>query len=258
MFKNLDWWFDSHLWVTDGGKIEAKYISRAAELFRQLFSKEANQTVNGLSHVNFTGTSKENEVADKLEAPKVTTSPKAPSHPFTGTIRTAHWCKKGNSSTNASATRSFGSLFPSRFEYVESMQSAEAKSGGTQLLNHVSPLKSSSFFTDFGMDSGIKKKPSSTCIKVQSSTSISSADLFGHNMDDPILDFTTSLAKLISIDTLLVKKLEYLRKLMKHSSHGTIFYFFSLFFDSFAEHKREHYFLELLLACFYVLLPCIF
>ncbi|KAL4200107.1 hypothetical protein AMTRI_Chr03g54770 [Amborella trichopoda] len=33
--------------------------------------------------------------------------------------------------------------------------------------NHVSPLNSSSFFTDFGMDSGIKKKPSSTYPTVQ-------------------------------------------------------------------------------------------
>ncbi|KAL4200099.1 hypothetical protein AMTRI_Chr03g54720 [Amborella trichopoda] len=104
MFKNLDWWFDSYLWVTDGGKIEAKYTSRAAELYRQLFSKEvaksltddlssprsplasqANQTVNGLSHV-----------ADKHEAPKVTTSPNAPSHPVTGTIKMPIGARKGS------------------------------------------------------------------------------------------------------------------------------------------------------------------
>ncbi|KAL4200114.1 hypothetical protein AMTRI_Chr03g54780 [Amborella trichopoda] len=61
------------------------------------------------------------------------------------------------------------------------MQSAEPNSGGMQLLNHVSPLKSSSFFTDFGMDSGIKKKTSPTYPKVlfSNAKSISSAQFFG-------------------------------------------------------------------------------
>ncbi|XP_006838593.2 probable ADP-ribosylation factor GTPase-activating protein AGD8 [Amborella trichopoda] len=232
--------FKQHGW-TDGGKIEAKYTSRAAELYRQLLSKEvaksltedptsprsplaspANQTVNGLSHVKLTGTSKENEATDKHEAPEVTASPKAPSHPVTSTIKKPIGARKGSktgglgarklttkpseslydqkpeepalvvsSSTNASAAPSFGSSFPSRFEYVESMQSAEPNSGGTQVLNHVSPPKSSSFFADFGMDSGIKKKPSSAYSKVQveetneaqqkfsNAKSISSAQFFG-------------------------------------------------------------------------------
>ncbi|KAL4200113.1 hypothetical protein AMTRI_Chr03g54730 [Amborella trichopoda] len=249
MFKNLDWWFDSHLWVTDGGKIEAKYTSRAAELYRQLFSKEVNQTVNGLSHVDATGTSKENEVADKLEASEHTASPKVPSHPVTSTLKKPFGARKGSktgglgaqklttkvestgSSTNASATPSIGSSFPSRFEYVESMQSAEPNSGGTQLLNHVSPLKSSSFYVvlEWIVESrkcqetneaqlkfsnaksisstqffGDQNKASDASSQISFSTSISIADLFGHNTDDPSLDLSaTDLMNRISILVLL-------------------------------------------------------
>ncbi|KAL4200117.1 hypothetical protein AMTRI_Chr03g54820 [Amborella trichopoda] len=58
------------------------------------------------------------------------------------------------------------------------MQSAEANSGGTQLLNHVSPPKSSSLFANFGMDSGINKRPSSTYSKVQPNKSFLMQNLF--------------------------------------------------------------------------------
>ncbi|KAL4200110.1 hypothetical protein AMTRI_Chr03g54750 [Amborella trichopoda] len=229
MFKNLDWWFDSYLWVTDGGNIEARYTSRAAELYQQLLSKE---------------------VADKHEASEVTASPKVPSHPVTSTIKMPIGARKGSktggigaqklttkveltgSSTNASATPSIGSLFPSRFEYVVSMPSSVPNFGGTQLLNHVSPLKSSSLYAVLELTVESRKWQVPLTPKF-SSTSISIADLFGHNTDDPS---TSSLAKLIPIDTILVIKLEIFRKLMIHSSHSIIFYFFSLFFDSFGEH----------------------
>ncbi|KAL4200119.1 hypothetical protein AMTRI_Chr03g54810 [Amborella trichopoda] len=285
MFKNLDWWFDSFLWVTNGGKIEI---------------------VNGLSHMKFTGTSKENDVADKHEAPEVTASPKTP-HPITSTIKTPIGARIGSKTEGGLGAQKLttkpseslydqkpeeptlvvsSSLFPSLFEYVESMQSAVQRPilVVRKYLTMSLHLKSSNFFADFGMDSGIKNKPSSTYSTVQESneaqlkfsnaksisstqffgdqnkasgasaqisfsTSIYSADHFGHNTDDPSLDLsaseshqsdfipgTSSLAKLISIDTLLAKKLEILRKLMIHSSHGTVFYFFSLFFYSFAEH----------------------
>ncbi|KAL4179318.1 hypothetical protein AMTRI_Chr13g86710 [Amborella trichopoda] len=87
------------------GRIESKYTSRVAKLYHQLLSKEvsrsltedpesprsplsslANQTVNGISHVKFTGTSKENEADDKHDVLEVLTSTKAPSHPVTSTI----------------------------------------------------------------------------------------------------------------------------------------------------------------------------
>ena len=46
-------------------------------------------------------------------------------------------------STNNTAP--IGSSFPSRFEYVENVQSTELNSGGSQVLSHGAPPKSSSF-----------------------------------------------------------------------------------------------------------------
>lgn len=69
-------------------------------------------------------------------------------------------------SSSASSTTTLGSSFPSRFEYVESIPSAESISKGTQVIDHVAPPKSSSFFAEFGMDSGFPKKHVSTT-KVQ-------------------------------------------------------------------------------------------
>lgn len=68
------------------------------------------------------------------------------------------------SSTNT--TPKAGTSFASRFEYVDTVQSAELTSGGPQVISHVSPPKSSSFFAEFGMDSGFQKKSSNTS-KVQ-------------------------------------------------------------------------------------------
>ncbi|XP_020520131.1 probable ADP-ribosylation factor GTPase-activating protein AGD8 [Amborella trichopoda] len=150
--------------------------------------------------MKFTGTSKENDVADKHEAPEVTASPKTP-HPITSTIKTPIGARIGSktegglgaqklttkpseslydqkpeeptlvvsSSTNASAAPSFSSLFPSLFEYVESMQSAVQRPilVVRKYLTMSLHLKSSNFFADFGMDSGIKNKPSSTYSTVQ-------------------------------------------------------------------------------------------
>lgn len=64
-------------------------------------------------------------------------------------------------------TPTAGSSFASRFEYVDNVPSAEVNSGGAHVLSHVSPPKSSSFFADFGMDSGFPKKGSSHSSKVQ-------------------------------------------------------------------------------------------
>ncbi|KAE8693146.1 transcription factor MYC2-like [Hibiscus syriacus] len=73
--------------------------------------------------------------------------------------------------SSASSTRSneppIRSSFPSRFEYVENGQSTELNSGGPQVLSHVAPPKSSSLFSDFGMDNGFQKKSSSNSSKVK-------------------------------------------------------------------------------------------
>lgn len=89
--------FKQHGW-SDGGKIEAKYTSRAADLYRQILSKEvaksmaeeaglpsspvasqSAQASNGLSNVKIQEDPKENYVG-KQETPNVSVTPKAYSH----------------------------------------------------------------------------------------------------------------------------------------------------------------------------------
>lgn len=68
--------------------------------------------------------------------------------------------------TLTSNTPPTGSSFASRFEYVENTQLAESSSGGPQVLSHVAPPKSSSFFADYGMDNGFQKRSSSSKVQV--------------------------------------------------------------------------------------------
>lgn len=82
---------------------------------------------------------------------------------------------------------------PSRFEYVENVQSSELYSGSSDVISHVSVPKSSSFFGDFGMDGGFPKKSGSSSSKVEiqesdearkkfsNAKSISSSQFFGDN-----------------------------------------------------------------------------
>ncbi|XP_022736065.1 probable ADP-ribosylation factor GTPase-activating protein AGD8 [Durio zibethinus] len=229
--------FKQHGW-TDGGKIEAKYTSRAADLYRQLLSKEvaksmaeeaglpsspvvsqSSQTSNGLLDSKTDEDPKESSLG-RLEKSEVSAAPKASHTVVTSTVKKPLGAKKTgktgglgarkltskpsenlydqkpeepvvpvSSSTNNTAP--IGSSFPSRFEYVENVQSTELKSGGPQVLSHVAPPKSSSFFAEFGMDSGFQKKSSSNSSKVQiqetdearrkfsNAKSISSAQFFG-------------------------------------------------------------------------------
>ncbi|XP_077235087.1 putative ADP-ribosylation factor GTPase-activating protein AGD8 isoform X2 [Tasmannia lanceolata] len=210
--------FKQHGW-SDGGKIEAKYTSRAAELYRQLLSKEvakslaeetispsspassqSTPTANGLSNVKVIDAPKENPFERPI-TPEIAPSPKAPTHSVvTSSVKKPIGAKKigsktgglgvrklttkpseslydqkpeepapaVTSSTNATTTLSAsGTSFPSRFEYVENVQSAENGSGSAQTISHVLPPKSSSFFADFGMDGGFQKKISSGTSKVQ-------------------------------------------------------------------------------------------
>merc|ERR1712071_213534 len=111
-----------------------------------------------------------------------------------------------SSSTNSVAPTAAAS-FASRFEYVENVQSAENSSGGSHVLSHVSPPKSSSFFADFGMDSGFSKKAGSNSSKVQvqetdearkkfsNAKSISSAQFFGDQNKATDLDSQATLQK---------------------------------------------------------------
>ncbi|KAL6176004.1 hypothetical protein ACLB2K_052640 [Fragaria x ananassa] len=103
--------FKQHGW-TDGGKIEAKYTSRAAELYRQILSKEvaksmvedaglpsspvasqSEQASNGLPDVKTSEAIKEKPIA-KQETPEVSASPKAPHVFVTSTVKKPLGAKK--------------------------------------------------------------------------------------------------------------------------------------------------------------------
>ncbi|GMJ06037.1 ARF-GAP domain 8 [Hibiscus trionum] len=230
--------FKQHGW-TNGGKIESKYTSRAAELYRQILSKEvsksmteetslpsspvasqSSQASNGLFDSKTDEAPKESSL-EMLEKTEVSATQKSSRTTVTSTAKKPLGAKKtgktgglgarklaSKSSENlydqkpeepvvpvASSTKNtetpIGSSFPSRFEYVENGQSTELNSGGSQMLSHVAPPKSSSFFSDFGMDNGFQKKTSSNSPKVQiketdearkkfsNAKSISSVQFFG-------------------------------------------------------------------------------
>ncbi|KAF3658832.1 putative ADP-ribosylation factor GTPase-activating protein AGD8 [Capsicum annuum] len=230
--------FKQHGW-NDGGKTDAKYTSRAADLYRQLLSKEVAKSIaeeaalpaspvasqgaqatNGIPDIKASEPPKETPSL-KVEKPEVSALPKA-SQAVTTFLKKPTVAKKAgksgglgarkltkkpseslyeqkpdeppvqvSSSNAASNSPTVGSTFASRFEYTDNVQPSETSSGGSRVLNHVAPPKSSSFFSDYGMDSGFPKKTSSNSSKAQieetdearkkfsNAKSISSAQFFG-------------------------------------------------------------------------------
>ncbi|KAK7250651.1 hypothetical protein RIF29_33207 [Crotalaria pallida] len=270
--------FKQHGW-TDGGKIEAKYTSRAAELYRQILAKEvaksmaeeaglpsspqasqSAQGANGLPEVKTNETPKQNTL-EKPEKPESTSSPRASYTTISSTVKKPIGAKKPGKSGGLGARKltrkpseslyeqkpeeqpppvtssknnnlPAGPSLTSRFEYVENVQSSEFNSVSSHATGHVSAPKSTSFFADFGMDSGFPRKSGPGSSKVQESdearkkfsnaksisssqffgdqdkardvdakvtlskfsgsTAISSADLFGDSRDNSSIDITAS------------------------------------------------------------------
>ncbi|CAL9077021.1 unnamed protein product [Musa acuminata var. zebrina] len=231
--------FKQHGW-TDGGKIETKYTSRAAELYRQILSKEvakssaedsllpslpvaashSSDAVSGIPELKFADAPK--EISNGKHEPETTHSPKAHTHSTllssarkpigarkttgkTGGLGIRKLTTKPNESlydqkpeepapsvtSLANSKTPGGPSYPSRFEYVET-NPMESSSGGAQLISHIAPPKSSSFFAEYGIDNGFQKKSSSSSSKVQvqesnearqkfsNAKSISSTQFFGN------------------------------------------------------------------------------
>ncbi|XP_050233809.1 probable ADP-ribosylation factor GTPase-activating protein AGD8 isoform X2 [Mercurialis annua] len=239
--------FKQHGW-NDGGKIEAKYTSRAAELYKQILTKEVAKSVaedaglssslgssqsaqpsNGLPDIQSNESPKESSVPDvapsfKAYHPVTTSTVKKPLGAKrtgkTGGLGARKLTSKPSenlydqkpeeaplpvpSSTNNNTPKA-GTSFTSRFEYMDNVPSAEPTAGGPQMLSHVSPPKSSSFFADFGMDSGFQKKSSANSSKIQetdearkkftNAKSISSAQFFGDQSKATDMDTQASLRK---------------------------------------------------------------
>lgn len=275
--------FKQHGW-TDGGKIEAKYTSRAAELYKQLLSKEvAKSSAEAAAAAAISFPSSPVEALDKpsdfkpfeetpapAPAPKPDTNGSAPVKPAPSSIRAPSvkkpigggarkTGKTGGLGARKLSTKTSESLYDqkpeepvvqvstsassvssssaavtpqiSRFEYVDSSEAVETGPGGVNTLTHVAPPKSSSFFAEYGMESGFSKKTTSSKVQVQESdearkkfsnaksissaqyfgdqnradmdsqvslqkfsgsASISSADLFGNDSDNSNLDISAS------------------------------------------------------------------
>lgn len=215
---------------------------------------QSTHAVNGLPELKLADTSK--DTPNKTNESEITRSPKAPvrsavissvkkpigakkSGSKTGGLGVRKLTTKPNESlyeqkpeepapvaVSAKSNTTNGQLLSTRFEYVdvENTPSTKSSSDGPQVISHVAPPKSSSFFADFGMDGGFEKKSNSISSNIQESnearqkfsnaksissaqffgdqnkasdaqislekftgsTSISSADLFGHETDSGV------------------------------------------------------------------------
>ncbi|XP_073130441.1 probable ADP-ribosylation factor GTPase-activating protein AGD8 [Henckelia pumila] len=259
--------FNQHGW-SDGGKVDAKYTSKAAELYRQLLAKEvaksnaeeaglptspiasqSSRPSNKISNFNNDinkvpkGSAVENATKDncalKNGTSEVHTSPRASQTVSLATIKKPLGAKKPgkagglgarklttkpsdslyeqkpeeppkviySAASSNSSTPTVGSSFPSRFEFTDSDQPTDIGSGGARVINHVTPPKSSNFFADYGMETGLPKKGTTTSSKVQveetdearkkfsNAKSISSAQFFGVQNKNKDLDSSISLQK---------------------------------------------------------------
>ncbi|KAL8104132.1 hypothetical protein AgCh_028388 [Apium graveolens] len=184
--------FKQHGW-NDGGKIEAKYTSRAAELYKQLLSKEVAKSSKEEAGLQVSPAASQsiqafNGISDKVEespkesspvkhesqdvpaSPRASPRVKASHSVLTSTVKKPLGAKKSGKtgglgarkltskpseslydqkpeeepvqvSTSSDSNPTVASSFASRFEYTDSVSSADLDSTGTHLTGHVAPPK---------------------------------------------------------------------------------------------------------------------
>ncbi|KAJ6712064.1 ADP-RIBOSYLATION FACTOR GTPASE-ACTIVATING PROTEIN AGD9-RELATED [Salix purpurea] len=183
--------FKQHGW-TDGGKIEAKYTSRAAELYRQILSKEvaksmaeeaslqsspvtsqSAQAANGLPGVKINDAPKESSLG-KQETPESVRSPKASHSVITSSVKKPLGAKRtgktGGLGARKLTKKPSENLYDQKPEepaltVPSTTNNNNNNNNNTKKLAHLLHLA-----LKFGMESGFPKKGSSNFSKVQVSS----------------------------------------------------------------------------------------
>ncbi|CAN7056679.1 unnamed protein product, partial [Brassica oleracea var. botrytis] len=185
---------------TDGGKIKAKYTSRAADLYREILAKEVAKAI-----AEDTTTALPEESTVKEELPPRETSAlllqlclvrfKRPIGAKRTTSKTGGLGARKLTSKKPEevapvipAAASAGSSYASEFEYNDGLQSGGQSSGGGG--PNAKSISSAQYFGDQNKNADLESK--ATLQKFSGSISISSADFFGHDQDDSSVDITAS------------------------------------------------------------------
>ncbi|KAJ8512965.1 hypothetical protein OPV22_003399 [Ensete ventricosum] len=190
--------FKQHGW-TDCGKIETKYTCRAAELYRQILSKEvakssaedsfspsipvaashSSDAVNGIPELEFADAPK--EISNGKHEPETTHSPKA--HTHSTLLSSARKPISARKTTGKTGGLGIRKLTTKPNESLYDQKPEEPASSVTSLANSKTP--------EYGVGNGFQKKSSSSSSKVQvqesnearqkfsNAKSISSTQFFG-------------------------------------------------------------------------------
>ncbi|KAF7044827.1 hypothetical protein CFC21_054009 [Triticum aestivum] len=197
--------FKQHGWTEGSGKVDSKYTSRAAELYRQILQKEVakSSTVNVLPSSPVAASQAPNPSDDfpdfKLaDAPEETTNgkhepvvanppkepaqaPKAPTHPtYVSSVKKPLGAKKLGAKTGGLGVKKLTTKIEETDEARKKFSNAKA-------------ISSSQYFGNTDRE---QKEAQLSLQKFSGSSSISSADLFGRDTNDSDLD--ASAADLIN------------------------------------------------------------
>nr|KYP66408.1 putative ADP-ribosylation factor GTPase-activating protein AGD8 [Cajanus cajan] len=250
--------FKQHGW-TDGGKLEAKYTSRAAELYKQILSKEVSksiieeassqsppnasqsaQVVEGLPQLKTTELLKEN-IMNKSEMPNISTSPRASHTTICNTIKKPIGAKKcgktGGLGARKLTKKSSESLYEQKPEEAPSLVTS---STNNDLLSAPSPT------SRFEYMENVQSSPlNSSC--GDGSTAISSSDLFGNSTHNSSIDFATSdlLNRLSTQVCFWTYKLDSIHCHCCHCSCPRFDIFFPSFFLSYFPDTKIYFLLKI-------------